>query len=85
MIVENISNSQIVFVNLLGEGRNLIIAAKDKSNPLIPNKEMLSKLIDKSDNLRLIVNSPEELDMVSKMDSRAVAIVSFESNLPKTR
>jgi hypothetical protein len=78
MIVENISNKQLIILNLLGEGRNLVLPPKEKSDNILPTKSILNTLINKSDQLRLIVHDHMELEMLGELDPRASQIVVLE-------
>lgn len=77
MLIKNISNTQLAFIGLIN-GRDLILKPGQTSDSIIPNKDMLNRLINKSENLKLIVHSPDELDLVSTLDSRAVNIIAYE-------
>lgn len=78
MIIKNISKAQITMIGLIN-GRDLSINPGEQSDSIIPNKEMLGRLINKSEDLRLVVATSDELDMVSKLDARAINIIILET------
>lgn len=78
MIIENISDKQIVIANGLGEGRTLSIDSGAKSPNIVPSKNLLGILIRRNKDLRMTVNNSKELEMLAELDPRVASFITIQ-------